>query len=137
MEHLKTFEELKCWQACRDLRRFVMKSVIPCLPGEERDRLADQIIRASRSTTANIAEGYGRFHYLDNAKFCSNARGSCREVLDHLLTAEDDGFIDAELLKKGRAMVDTAVKITNGYISYLQKAARNSKSDPNPGPDNQ
>ncbi len=137
MEHLKTFEELECWQACRDLRRFVMKSVIPCLPKVERFRLEDQIIRASRSSTANIAEGYGRYHYLDNAKFCSNARGSCWEVLVHLLTAEDDGYIDSQLLEQGRTMVNTAVKITNGYISYLQKAARTTKPGPPTDPDNQ
>ena len=28
------------------------------------------------SVGANIAEGHGRFHYLDKSKFCYNARGS-------------------------------------------------------------
>ncbi len=54
--------------------------------------MGDQLLRAARSTTANIAEGYGRFHYLDNAKFCSNARGSCWEVLDHLIAGVDERF---------------------------------------------
>ena len=80
---LRTFEDLKCWQACRRLRLFVAKEVVPALPAEERFRLGDQVLRAARSTTANLAEGYGRFHYMDNAKFCSNSRGSCWEVLDH------------------------------------------------------
>src|SRR5213595_4038242 len=71
---LRTFEDLECWKECRTLRLFVAKSVIPVLPKDERYRLGDQLLRAARSTTANIAEGYGRFHYLDNAKFCSNAR---------------------------------------------------------------
>jgi four helix bundle protein len=64
----KTFEDLECWKHCRELRMFVMKEVVSILPKEERYRLGDQLIRASRSTTSNIAEGYVRFHYLDNDK---------------------------------------------------------------------
>ncbi len=75
-ERIESFQDLECWKACRQLRIFVARRVLPELPRDERYRLGDQILRAARSTTANIAEGYGRFHYLDNAKFCSNARGS-------------------------------------------------------------
>jgi four helix bundle protein len=64
---VKSFEELQCWQACRQLRIFVRRKIVPLMPKEELYRLTDQIIRSARSTTANIAEGYGRFHYLDNA----------------------------------------------------------------------
>jgi len=101
---------------------FVAKEVIPVLPKDERYRLDDQLLRAARSTTANIAEGYGRFHYLDNAKFCSNARGSCWEVLDHLITGNDESFISVELLARGRELVNNAVKLLNGYMNYLKRA---------------
>lgn len=90
---------------------------------DERYRLGDQILRAARSTTANIAEGYGRFHYLDNAKFCSNARGSVWEVIDHLITGEDEELIAPELLTEGRALASSAIALLNGYISYLRRAA--------------
>ena len=119
---MKDFRELKCWQACRVLRLFVSKQIVPLLPKEEKYRLVDQLVRAARSTTANIAEGYGRFHYLDNAKFCSNSRGSAYEVLDHLLAAYDEELISEELFKQGEALVWDAVKITNGYMNYLKKA---------------
>ena len=101
---------------------FVAKEAVPALPKHEQFRLGDQVLRAARSTTSNIAEGYGRFHYLDNAKFCSNARGSCWEVLDHLITGNDEEFISAELLAKGRVLVDDAVKLLNGYMNYLKRA---------------
>src|SRR2546427_8933769 len=71
---IRTFEDLECWKHYRSLRLFVAKQIIPVLPKDEGYRLGDQLLRAARSTTANIAEGYGRFHFLDNAKFCSNAR---------------------------------------------------------------
>ncbi len=119
---VRTFEDLECWKQCRLLRLFVAKEVVPVLPKDERYRLGDQIRRAARSTTANIAEGYGRFHYLDNAKFCSNARGSCWEVLDHLITGHDEELISAELLARGRERVNRAVKLLNGYMNYLKRA---------------
>ena len=121
---IKTFENLECWKACRELRIFIIREVVPVLPREEKWRLTDQIIKAARSTTANIAEGYGRFHYLDNAKFCSNSRGSCWETLDHLITAKDENMISAEVLEKGRDLVNHSIKLINGYMKYLKKAAR-------------
>jgi four helix bundle protein len=119
---IRTFEDLECWKECRILRLFVAKQVVPGLPNDERYRLGDQILRAARSTTANIAEGYGRFHYLDNAKFCSNSRGSCWEILDHLITGYDEGFVSAEMLAQGRTLVAPAVKLLNGYMNYLKRA---------------
>ncbi len=80
------------------------------------------MLRAARSTTANIAEGYGRFHYLDNAKFCSNARGSCYEVLDHLITANDEQLVSDELLQRGRDLTGSATKLLSGYMNYLKRA---------------
>ncbi|MCC7300127.1 MAG: four helix bundle protein [Verrucomicrobia bacterium] len=121
---IKTFEDLECWKACRALRLFVAKTVVPGLPENERFGLSNQILRAARSTTANIAEGYGRFHYLDNAKFCSNARGSCWEVLDHLITAHDEEMISEEMLSEGRFIANEAVKLLNGYMNYLKRAAQ-------------
>ena len=118
---IRSFEDLDCWKASRDLRRFVAAEIIPKLPKDERYRMGDQLLRAARSATANIAEGYGRFHYLDNAKFCSNARGSCWEVLDHLITAVDEGFASEELLSRGRELVGHAVRLINGYMKYLKR----------------
>ena len=131
---IKTFEDLNAWKACRELRIFVAKQVIPCLPKYELYRLGDQILRSARSTTANVAEGYGRFHYMDNAKYCSNSRGSCWETLDHLITANDEGLITDDLLNEGRELVYSAVKLINGYMNYLQKAGKpktSGVSEPN------
>ena len=121
---IRTFEDLECWKACRKLRLFIAREVVPSLPKAEQFRLGDQLLRSARSSTANIAEGYGRFHYLDNAKFCSNSRGSCWEVLDHLITAHDEIFIQSDMLSKGRELVNIAVKLINGYMNYLKKAAK-------------
>ena len=127
-ESLRTFEDLECWKACRELRVFVARTFFRALPKEERYRMGDQILRAARSTTANIAEGYGRFHYLHNAKFCSNARGSCWETIDHMITAADEDLISEEILTQGREIATKAVALLNGYISYLRKASATKPS---------
>lgn len=125
MEHesIRSFENLEYWKASRALRIFVANILCKALPKDEKYRLGDQILRSARSITANIAEGYGRFHYLDNAKFCSNARGSCWETVDHLITANDESLISQDLLDEGRELASKAVALLNGYISYLRKAA--------------
>src|SRR2546427_10983736 len=124
---IRTFEDLECWKECRTLRLFVAKEILPSLPKVEKFRLGDQVLRAGRSTTSNIAEGYGRFHYLDNAKFCSNARGSCWEVLDHLITGRDEELLPEDLLVRGRDLVATAVKLLNGYMRYLKRGNPNNE----------
>ena len=130
---IRTFEDLECWRACRRLRLFVVREVVPSLPKVELFRLSDQLLRSARSTTANLAEGYGRFHYLDNAKFCSISRGSCWEVLDHLITANDEELIDDAMLSKGRSLVNDAVKLINGYMNYLKKAGKKPSISEDPG----
>jgi four helix bundle protein len=127
---IRSFEDLDCWKAGRDLRLFVQREVLPRLPKEEHYRLGDQMLRAARSVTANLAEGYGRFHYLDNSKFCSNARGSCSEVLDHLITAGDEGMISHELLNDGRLKVGRALQLINGYMAYLRRAGSVAEAAP-------
>ena len=120
----RTFEDLECWQACSELRMFAAK-VCKKLPKEEEYRLKDQILRSARSTTANIAEGYGRFHYQENIQYCRHARGSAYEVLDHFITGVDEDLIPETSLSECRILVEKSVKLLNGYIRYLESKKKN------------
>ena len=115
----RTFEDLECWQACREMRIFAAK-VCRELAKEEEYRLKDQILRSARSTTANIAEGYGRFHYQENIQYCRHARGSAYEVLDHFITGVDENLIPEDALSQCRILVEKSVKLLNGFIRYLE-----------------
>lgn len=119
-KEFRTFEDLECWQACRQLRLFAAKAC-KRLPSCEQYRLKDQILRAARSTTANIAEGYGRFHFQENIQFCRQSRGSAYEVLDHFITAVDEHLMTDDAIKGCRIHVEKAVILLNGYIRYLEK----------------
>lgn len=81
--------------------------------------------RASRSVTHNIAEGYGRFHFKENAQFCRVSRGSLYELQDQLITALDEGYIDENRFREMRLKVVECTTIFNGYIKYLKGAENN------------
>lgn len=121
---IKSFEDLKVWQLSRKLRNDIFE-LTKGLPNEEKYRLKDQLIRASRSVTANIAEGYGRFHYQEYIQYCRQARGSLYEILDHLICAKDQGLIKPETLKKLRKDTTNCIRLLNGFISYLKNAKKN------------
>jgi four helix bundle protein len=118
---MKSFEDLECWRRAAALRREV-SSAAKKFPAEERYRLTDQLIRASRSVTANIAEGYGRYHYQENIQFCRHAGGSLFEIIDHVIVAEEECYISKDKLSELRKMIDECLAILNGYINYLGKA---------------
>ncbi len=118
------FETLEVWKKARIFRVNII-GLCKSIPQEEKYRLIDQIKRLSRSVTANIAEGYGRFHYLDNIKFCGDARGSLNETFDHLTVAFDEKYINEETLFQLRQQFETVLKLLNGYIAYLKKQKTN------------
>ena len=89
---MRTFEDLDCWKKTTELRR-KLTALAQAFPSEEKHRLTDQIIRAARSATANIAEGYGRFHYQENIQYCRQTRGSLHELIEHLIVANDEGYV--------------------------------------------
>lgn len=123
MTKIQTFEDLEAWKAGRQLRMYVFQTICPILKEAKEFSLSDQIKRSSRSVTHNIAEGHGRFHHLDNYRFCSQARGSLNEVLDQLITCMDDSLIDESTYQAGRDHFDTTLRILNGYMSWLKKSA--------------
>ncbi len=52
---IRTFEDLDCWKACTAVRRFIT-ALLKKYPKDEKFALVDDMKRAARSTTHNIAE---------------------------------------------------------------------------------
>lgn len=117
-------EDLAAWRKARELRKHVSE-VCKSFPKDEKYRLVDQLIRASRSVSANIAEGHGRLHYQENIPYSRQASGSLVECLDHFHVALDEGYIDHTQFAQFKNKYDELLKIVNGYIAYLQKEKRN------------
>jgi four helix bundle protein len=117
---MNDFRGLEVWKEGRKFKNkiYVMTKTFP---KDEKYNLVSQMIRSSRSITANIAEGHGRFHYQENIQFCRQARGSLTETLDHLICALDAGFIDEGRFKELEVDYYFILKLLNGYIAYLKK----------------
>lgn len=123
---IEKFEDLECYQAARVCRMEASKFA-KTLPVDEKYRLKDQIIRSSRSVTANIAEGFGRHHHQENLQFCRQARGSLYETIEHFHTALDEEYIETTSHNQRVEEIRTAIRILNGYIRYLTARAKESK----------
>src|SRR4030042_5654086 len=93
-------ERLKVWKKARDLALDVYRNVLPLLPNEEKWGLNQQIRRSVQSVPANIAEGYGRYYYQENVRFCYLTRGSLEETLSHLVLAHELGYIPAAIYQQ-------------------------------------
>lgn len=85
----------------------------------ERKIIGDQFITAADSIGANIAEGYGRFHYLDRIKFYYNARGSILETKHWLLLLRDRQKLDnLTQYHQLSEQINALHKQLNIYIKY-------------------
>ncbi len=119
------FRNLEVWQECRKFRSSV-RLVAKSFPDDERFILTSQLMRSVSSVTANIAEGYGRFHPKESIQFTRIAKGSLTETLDHLTVALDEGYIDENQFNALLGHYETCIKLLNGYINYLIKKQRSS-----------
>ncbi|SHN10429.1 four helix bundle protein [Mucilaginibacter sp. OK098] len=119
---MNSFTDLEVWKKARVLRNNI-SDLTKSFSAEEKYRLIDQVIRSSRSIGNNIAEGHGRFHYANAAKFFINARGSAAEAIDHLIIALDNKFIDEKIFETFKNDCEECMKMINGYINFLRKQA--------------
>ena len=131
----RSFEELDVYRTAREFRKR-MYGVAKRLPDTEKYGLASQIRRAAVSLTNNIAEGYGRFHYLDNIKFVLVSRGSLCELVDDLNTCEDERYLSPDEIAALKHEAERLTQLINGYIRYLrdQKAGAALQIHESPAP---
>lgn len=95
MKKIRNFEDLEVWQLGKELTLKIYE-MTGHFPAAEIYGMMPQVKRAALSVPANIAEGFGRFHFMDKAKFYLNARGSLYELKSHLLIALELGFVTNE-----------------------------------------
>ena len=114
-----TFEDLEAYQAAREFRK-VMYQVARELPDFEKYGLASQVRRAAVSLTNNIAEGHGRYHWLDQIRFLFQSRGSLQELIDDLNVCEDEKYLALPKLTGLKTDGWRVRQIIDGYIRYLR-----------------
>ena len=119
---IRSFEDLEVWQIAKELVVKVYE-LTAVFPKDEIFGITSQIKRASLSIPANIAEGFGRFHYLDKAKFYLNARGSLFELKSHLLIAIELKLLNEIITKQLIQDIDRLGVKINNLIGTTRKMA--------------
>ena len=120
MSTIKSFMEVKGWQAARALSREIFE--LTCVAPFSKDYgLKDQINRASGSVMDNIAEGFDRGGTREFIQFLSYSRGSCGELRSQLFRAYDRNYIDEELFLKLEKRTIEVGKMITGMMNYLLK----------------
>lgn len=115
----RSFEDLEVYRAAREFR-VAMYRVAKRLPDFEKFGLASQMRRAAVSLTNNLAEGHGRFHFLDQIRFTLISRGSLEELIDDLNVCADENYLPAPELAALKTNAWQVLKLTNGYLRYLR-----------------
>jgi len=116
----RTFEDLEVYQVAREFRK-AMYGVTRRLPSFEKFELASQVRRAAVSPTNNLAEGHGRYHYLEQIKFALQSRGSLEELIDDLNVCADEKYLPADEVEGLKQQAWRVYQVTNGYIRYLRE----------------
>jgi four helix bundle protein len=130
LQPFRTFEDLDVYKKSRQFRKNIY-GITRKLPDEEKYELASQIRRASVSLTNNIAEGHGRYHYLEQLKFLFQARGSLQELIDDLNVCEDERYLSKLEAVDLKDQAKEVQRLISGYARYLRDRKFGSSSKVN------
>jgi len=118
---IKTVKDLKVYNESFSLGMEIFH-ITRNFPKEEKYSLIDQIIRSSRSVTANIREGYAKRNYLKLfQRHLFDALGSAEETRTWLEFALSCNYITKDKCKK----LDTAYDALSAKIYKLIKNWKN------------
>ncbi|GAA3988197.1 four helix bundle protein [Mucilaginibacter dorajii] len=113
-------EDLEIYNLSQDLGEKVWAIVIKW-DYFAKDTIGKQIVRSADSITANIAEGFGRFHYKENKNFCYFSRGSILETKAWLTKAKVRDLIDQDEHNSLMTQLETIHLKLNAYIKFIGK----------------
>jgi four helix bundle protein len=82
-----------------------------------------QIVKSADSISANLAEGYGRFHIQDNIHFCYYNCGSLKETKDWLRKSKNRKIINEKEYNELYGFLIIAKQL-NKYISSLKSKTK-------------
>jgi len=112
--------DLEIWKEANALCIEIYK-LTEDFPKKETYGIIDQMRRASSSVGANIAEGFGRFHYKEKIKFYYNSRGSVCEMQNFLFLSQNLGYIDKKNARNIFVKYENLNKRINKFIGSVNR----------------
>lgn len=119
-------EKLNVYQIARELS-LIGWDIYKGMKNENRFSIGQQFLRSIDSIGANIAEGYGRYHYLDSAKFYYNARGSLWEAKHWTSLLQERKLIDKGTYADLNGRLEVLGVKLNNFISAIKAKANTHK----------
>lgn len=114
------FTKLEAWKLSHELTLLIYRAT-KLFPKDERFGIIDQLRRAVSSITANIAEGWGRYHFADKIRFYHQARGSLAEVQSFLILSRDLGYLKEREFVVIYEQSDHCLRVLSGLIRSAEK----------------
>jgi len=90
---IKTFRDLIVWQKAHEMDLKVIDLVAAFLRQQPFWVIGDQVLRASTSISANIAEGHGSYRGKEYGRFLSYALRSAHETENWILKLQDSPLL--------------------------------------------
>jgi four helix bundle protein len=90
------------------------------LPKEHKYTLGSQFLRACDSVGANLAEGYGRYHFKDSLKFYYNSRGSLFEVKHWVCLLDKRRLVNQQRIKELALLIESEKLKLNAFINSIK-----------------
>ncbi|HPA25526.1 MAG TPA: four helix bundle protein [bacterium] len=116
---IRNFYDLEAWKVSHDFVLEIYK-ITKNFPKDELYGVVSQLRRAASSVTANIAEGFSRYHFKDKIRFYYQARGSVSEAQNFLLLAKDLGYIKFEQCGIIGEKGNNSRQLINGLIRSIE-----------------
>ncbi|MBS3772044.1 MAG: four helix bundle protein, partial [Bacteroidales bacterium] len=117
-------EELKVYEMSMEMGEKIWNIVIKW-DYFSKDTVGKQLVKAADSVSANLSEGFGRYHYKESKNFGYYSRGSLFETKTWLTKAHNRKLINSEDFSHFIYDIDKIGVKLNNYI----KSIGNKKMD--------
>jgi four helix bundle protein len=116
--HISGHENLRVYQAANEIGQVVW-DIVTRWGYFEKDTIGKQWVRSADSIAANIAEGYGRFHYKENKNFAYYSRGSVAETQTWLVKSYNRKLVSADEFEMLNSKLrDLSIRLNN-YLKTI------------------
>ena len=126
-------EELRVYNQAMELGEKVWK-IVDQWNYFQKDTIGKQLVKAVDSISANLSEGYGRYHFKENKNFSYYSRGSLYETKTWLVKAHSRSLISTDDFNNLMNSIDQIGKMLNSYIKsigYVQEPLEGYENLPN------
>lgn len=113
-------QDLEIFQEAMEIGETVW-ALVEIFPKFAQNTVGYQFTRSADSISANIAEGYGRYHYKDNRQFCYYARGSLRETEVWLTKAVKRDLVSRD---EGKLLYEKLLTLRKRLQAYIHSIER-------------